>query len=98
SLLANNREVLACDFEDDGRRLTFTVAPSDDLEDRPLFRQRHSLAFPVDAPLVLDDLPGTRLPFDWALYPASTQREAALPILENLALGKDRRFRHRPPV
>ncbi|WP_428834224.1 hypothetical protein, partial [Pseudomonas aeruginosa] len=25
--------------------------------------------------------PGTRLPFDWALYPASTQREAALPIL-----------------
>ncbi|MCO2896921.1 peptide ABC transporter ATP-binding protein, partial [Pseudomonas aeruginosa] len=82
SLLADNREVLACDFEDDGRRLTFTVAPSDDLEDRPLFRQRHSLAFPVDAPLVLDDLPGTRLPFDWALYPASTQREAALPILE----------------
>ena len=72
--------------------------PSDDLEDRPLFRQRHSLAFPVDAPLVLDDLPGTRLPFDWALYPASTQREAALPILENLALGKDRRFLHRPPV
>ncbi len=98
SLLADNREVLACDFEDDGRRLTFTVAPSDDLEDRPLFRQRHSLAFPVDAPLVLDDLPGTRLPFDWALYPASTQREAALPILENLALGKDRRFLHRPPV
>lgn len=98
SLVADNREVLACDFEDDGRRLTFTVAPSDDLEDRPLFRQRHSLAFPVDAPLVLDDLPGTRLPFDWALYPASTQREAALPILENLALGKDRRFLHRPPV
>ncbi|WP_132688862.1 peptide ABC transporter ATP-binding protein [Pseudomonas aeruginosa] len=98
SLLADNREVLACDFEDDGRRLTFTVAPSDDLEDRPLFRQRHSLAFPVDAPLVLDDLPGTRLPFDWALYPTSTQREAALPILENLALGKDRRFLHRPPV
>ena len=98
SLLADNREVLACDFEDDGRRLAFTVAPSDDLEDRPLFRQRHSLAFPVDAPLVLDDLPGTRLPFDWALYPASTQREAALPILENLALGKDRRFLHRPPV
>lgn len=63
-----------------------------------MFRQRHSLAFPVDAPLVLDDLPGTRLPFDWALYPASTQREAALPILENLALGKDRRFLHRPPV
>lgn len=98
SLLADNREVLACDFEDDGRRLAFTVAPSDDLKDRPLFRQRHSLAFPVDAPLVLDDLPGTRLPFDWALYPASTQREAALPILENLALGKDRRFLHRPPV
>ncbi len=28
SLLADNREVLACDFEDDGRRLTFTVAPA----------------------------------------------------------------------
>ncbi|HDQ4340543.1 TPA: transglutaminase-like cysteine peptidase [Pseudomonas aeruginosa] len=55
-------------------------------------------ASPGADPLVLDDLPGTRLPFDWALYPASTQREAALPILENLALGKDRRFLHRPPV